>query len=443
MDTQTLFQQHIATVQDDWARALQHTLPGCDAILVHSGGSHNYFADDHAPPFKAWGHFLRWAPLDRPDQFVLFRPGQKPQLLALVPRDFWHDQTLVTENWWADRLDITCLENLSELAARLPAAATLAFLGENHALAAELGIPASQINHRQLLNWLDYDRAVKTPYEISRLRQANAHALQGHAAAEQRFRAGGDEYDIHHAYLAACRLLDQELPYSNIIALNEKAAILHYQNKRRYADRASQPPNQVLLIDAGCRAYGYCSDITRTWAAPDTHPVFHALLQGMQALQTSLVNSVMPGVSFADLHRQAHLAIGQLLVDCDICHGDAQTLVDSGTSTVFFPHGLGHLLGLQVHDVGGRLANRDGELAPPPPAWPGLRNTRTLDAGAVVTIEPGLYFIPALLETARNGAIASHINWPLTDALRPLGGIRIEDNVLATADGADNLTRNA
>lgn len=442
MDTQTLFQQHIAALQEGWSQALRHTLPGCDAVLVHSGGSHNYFADDHAPPFKAWGHFLRWAPLDRPDQFVLFRPGHKPRLLALVPRDFWHDQTLVTEDWWAGSLDVTFMENLSELAAHIPAVATLAFLGENRELAIELGIAAAHINPPHLLSWLDFNRAVKTDYEIARLRQANALALSGHAAAEQSFRAGGDEYDIHLAYLAACRVLDQELPYSNIIALNEKAAILHYQNKRRYADRASQPPNQVLLIDAGCRAYGYCSDITRTWAADDAHPVFHELLQGMQLLQHSLAGSVRPGVSFADLHRQAHHAIAQLLIDCDICHGDAQTLVDNGTSTVFFPHGLGHLLGLQVHDVGGRLANRDGELAPPPAAWPGLRNTRTLAAGTVVTIEPGLYFIPALLETARQSAPAKFINWSLTDALMPFGGIRIEDNVLATAQGADNLTRN-
>lgn len=443
MNTQSLFQQHIDVLQQDWRQALQNTVPGCDAILVHSGGSHNYFADDHAPPFKAWGHFLRWAPLDRPDQFVLFRPGHKPHLLAFVPSDFWHDQTLVTEDWWADSLDITFMENLSELAAQLPDITSLAFLGENQTLAKELGIPAPQINPPHLLSWLDFGRALKTDYEISRLREANAHALRGHTAAEQCFRNGGDEYDIHHAYLAACRVLDQELPYSNIIALNEKAAILHYQNKRRYANRASQPANQVLLIDAGCRAQGYCSDITRTWAADEAHPVFHDLLQGMQNVQETLVRSVQPGVSFADLHRQAHLAIAQLLITCDICHGDAETLVGNGTSTVFFPHGLGHLLGLQVHDVGGRLANRHGELAPPPEAWPGLRNTRTLETGAVVTIEPGLYFIPALLETARKSAMAKSINWSLTETLMPFGGIRIEDNVLATDHGADNLTRSA
>ncbi|WP_083264428.1 Xaa-Pro dipeptidase [Pseudohongiella acticola] len=443
MDTQTLFQQHIDALQQRWSDALHNTLPDCDAILVHSGGSHNYYADDHAPPFKAWGHFLRWLPLDRPDQFVLFTPGNKPRLLAWVPSDFWHDQTLNTESWWADSIDITVMENLSELAAQLPRGQTLAFLGENAGLAAELGIAADRINPAALLSWLDFDRAVKTDYEISRLREANVHALRGHAAAEQAFRAGGDEYDIHQAYLAACRVLDQELPYSNIIALNEKAAILHYQNKRRYADRASQPENQVLLIDAGCRAHGYCSDITRTWAAADAHPVFHDLLLGMQTLQEELVQRVKPGTSFVSLHRQAHVAIAQLLVDNDICHGNAETLVDNGTSTVFFPHGLGHLLGLQVHDVGGRLASRKGDIAAPPEAWPGLRNTRTLDAGAVVTIEPGLYFIPALLEKARGSSLGKSINWTLAEELMPFGGIRIEDNVLATSDGAVNLTRGA
>ncbi|MEX0739915.1 MAG: Xaa-Pro dipeptidase [Pseudohongiella sp.] len=442
MDTQTLFQQHITELQQGWNAALQNTQPGCDAILIHSGSSHNYFADDHAPPFKAWGHFLRWAPVDRPDQFVLLVPGHKPRLLALVPRDFWHDQSLETERWWADCLDITFMENLSELATHLPGVTTLVFLGENQKLAADLGIPAQQINPASLLSWLDYDRAVKTDYEIGRLRQANAHALLGHGAAEQTFRDGGDEYDIHHAYLAACQVLDQELPYSNIIALNEKAAILHYQNKRRYLNSAGKPPNNVLLIDAGCRAYGYCSDITRTWAAEDAHPVFHELLKRMQALQASLVDSVVPGVSFADLHRKAHLGVAQLLTDTSICYGNPGTLVDDGTSTLFFPHGLGHLLGLQVHDVGGRLANRSGDIAPPPEQWPGLRNTRTLDAGAVVTIEPGLYFIPALLEPARSTTAAKSINWTLVEELIPFGGIRIEDNVLTTDEGADNLTRN-
>lgn len=443
MDTQTLFKQHISELQQGWGEALQKTQPECDAVLIHSGSSHHYFADDHAPPFKAWGHFLRWAPVDRADQFVLFAPGRKPRLLALVPRDFWHDQSLPTERWWADCLNITFMEGLSELAAQLPDAATLVFLGENKELATDLGIPPKQTNPAPLMSWLDYDRAVKTDYEISRLRQANVHALRGHAAAEQTFRAGGDEYDIHHAYLAACRVLDQELPYSNIIALNEKAAILHYQNKRRYVDRTVKPANRVLLIDAGCRAQGYCSDISRTWAADNAHPVFHDLLNGMQTLQASLVHSVKPGVSFADLHRKAHLGVAQLLADTGICQGDADALVDNGTSTLFFPHGLGHLLGLQVHDVGGRLANREGDIAAPPAQWPGLRNTRTLDAGAVVTIEPGLYFIPALLEPARTSAAGQSINWPLADELIPFGGIRVEDNVLVTANGADNLTRNA
>lgn len=425
----------------DWTRAVEQTLPQCGAVLVHSGSAHVHYADDQAPPFKAWGHFLRWVPLDRPDQFVLFRPGQKPTVLAVVPNDFWHDQALATESWWTDCVELTVLASVEELADHLPASGELAFLGEGVAIAKNLGINPQQINPSALLAWLDYDRAVKSDYEIERIREANALALVGHDAAEMAFYNNADEYDIHLAYLTACRMLDAELPYSSIVGLNEKSAILHYQHKRRYASADEKPGNQVLLIDAGCRAYGYCSDITRTWAADDAHPVFKELLQGMKTLQEQLVQSAVPGLAFAELHRQAHLGVAELLVATDVCRGDAEALVESGVSTLFFPHGLGHLLGLQVHDVGGHQQNHAGDKVAPPANWPGLRTTRKLDEGMVLTIEPGLYIIPALLEPARAGAAGQAVNWSLTDALAPLGGIRIEDNICVRADGAENLTR--
>ena len=107
----------------------------------------------------------------------------------------------------------------------------------------------------------------------------------------------------------------------------------------------------------------------------------------------------------------------------------------------FFPHGIGHHLGIQVHDVAGKQSDPQGTPAPPPEEHPFLRNTRTIEPGHVLTIEPGLYFIPMLLRPLRAGEHAERLDWTLIDALTPLGGIRIEDNVLVTETGHRNLTR--
>ena len=116
--------------------------------------------------------------------------------------------------------------------------------------------------------------------------------------------------------------------------------------------------------------------------------------------------------------------------------------MEAGVTRAFLPHGLGHLLGLQVHDVAGLIDN-DGVPIPRPEGHPALRLTRVLEPGNVLTVEPGLYFIDTLLEKWRAGPDASMIDWDRVDALRPYGGIRIEDNVLVQDDGCDDLTRRA
>jgi Xaa-Pro dipeptidase len=109
--------------------------------------------------------------------------------------------------------------------------------------------------------------------------------------------------------------------------------------------------------------------------------------------------------------------------------------------SLFMPHGVGHLLGIQVHDAGGHLANEEGEVRQPPAEFPFLRNTRPMEQGMVFTVEPGLYFIPVLLNPERNSVTGKFLNWNLIDELLPLGGIRIEDNVLVEETKVINLTR--
>lgn len=288
-----------------------------------------------------------------------------------------------------------------------------------------------------LLQRLEQLRCRKSPYELACLREASRIGVAGHLAAERTFHQGAAEYDILLAFLAAVRQPEAELPYPPIIALNENAATLHYQ--RRQASAPTRPLS--LLIDAGAGCRGYGSDITRTWAAGPG--LFASLVDGMHALQQELCNAVAPGVDWRELHLQAHRLVARLLRDAGIIRLAPDDALASGVSAAFLPHGLGHLLGVQVHDVGGLRPAAGAEPIPRPPGHPALRLTRVLEPGMVVTVEPGLYFIDSLLAQLRSGPHAGEVNWPLVEGLAPCGGIRIEDNVVVTAFGHENLTRSA
>src|SRR5690606_30977339 len=159
--------------------------------------------------------------------------------------------------------------------------------------------------------------------------------------------------------------------------------------------------SRVLLLDAGCRSQGYCSDITRTSTRPHTPALFVALVEAVQTLQTDLLAPVAPGIPYPDIHAAAQRGRCRILLEHDICHGSLDTLIELNMGGLSMPHGVGHLLGIQVHDVGGKQIDVRGAFRPAPADHPALRTTRTLEEGQVVTIEPGLYFIPQLLEQER------------------------------------------
>ena len=433
---------HIAKLTRTYTDALQYVAnegPQPGAVLVHSGTENHYYGDDRGVAFQAYGHLLHWISVNRPNQFVYFRPGERPIYFQIVPSDFWYEQGIDIAPEWEETLTIVRLSSLDELSVQLKqhCVSDIAYIGGDDDIAASFGIDKSLINPKKLLAYLDFSRAVKTHYELEQLRAANRLALLGHAAAKVRFLEGGSEYEIHMAFLQATQNLEDECPYTNIVALNEKAAILHYQFKRKI----NEDKGRVLLIDAGCKVRAYGSDITRTSVSEDVHPEFRSLVTAMEALELALVDEVKPGKTYQSLHASTLTRIASVLVDHKICTGEAADLIELNIPQLFMPHGVGHLLGIQVHDVGGHQSDINGTILPPPENSPALRNTRTMEVDMVFTVEPGLYFIPLILEAERSSDRGKLINWNAVDELYPCGGIRIEDNIRVTSDGAENLTR--
>jgi Xaa-Pro dipeptidase len=434
------YAQHLESLQSRFSVALQAA--SLEAALVHSGLLLPAFRDDQSYPFRPQAWYSIWGPLPpAPECFVYVKPGSTPKLLICAPPDFWYAQASKPLGEWTRHFEILLVPSLTAARAALPQDLSgAALIGECDAQIAAWGLAAH--NPEKLLLALDFTRAVKTPYELSMLRRANRLGARGHIAAAAAFAGGASEYGIHQTFLSAVGLREQELPYNAIVAINEAGSVLHYQNLRR------EPPaaHHSLLIDAGAQWHGYASDITRTLIGDRSvggSREFAALIAAMDRAQQGLCAQVRAGLEWPSIHLAAHRAVATVLRESDLIDCNADEALASGLSGVFMPHGIGHLLGLQVHDVGGLQRSPGGGEITRPAGHPYLRLTRRLEAGFVVTMEPGLYFIDQLLSQARAEARGAHINWPRVEQLRRFGGIRIEDDLAVTASGCENLTRDA
>ena len=432
------FADHQQVLRHRWQEALDTC--GFDLAVIPAGTNRNYAFDDQAPPFRPNPHFAQFLPgLAAEGSELIVRPGEAPVLLFYQPADFWHLPPSHPE-WAAQHMQIEAVDSKAALEA-----ARDRYLTGSNAVAAISPAPSgealepAQHNPAALLHRLDFVRGTKTPFEIAAVQAATARAVAGHLAAAEAFRGGASEYHIYMAFLAATGNTGASLPYSSIVALNEHCGVLHYQ----HYDALPPDAHRSFLIDAGASALGYASDITRTLSGAAAPATFVDLVTALDQAQQALIAGIAPGVAYAELHGAMLERIAALLCDAGILQCGLEQALEQQLADPFMPHGLGHLIGLQTHDVGGHLANPEGELSPPDERFPALRLTRTMASGALFTIEPGIYFIPLLLEPLRSGPDSALFDWPLIDELLPCGGIRIEDNVLITEDGPRNLTREA
>ena len=430
----TLYAQHLAELEKNWVKVLSEH--GFESALITAGASPYYYGDDQHPPFHAYGHFLHWVPEPNCEHAAIwFKPGQKPLLFWYVPNDYWYLPSSAppfTESYFEvqqygdlDGLNLAIDKVVDN-------ADTTLFIGPSNQSEFASGRRNSAA---QAINQLDYARAFKSQFELECMQEATLKAAKGHLAAEQAFKSGCSEYEIHQQYLSASVQTEFGLPYPNIVGLNEHAATLHYQ----HYDVVKPDEHLSLLIDAGGKSNCYHADITRTYTT-QTNSQYGALIDALDDAQQAQVSDIKPGRSYLDMHLAMSLRIAEILHSFDLLRCSPESAFERKLTDTFFPHGLGHLLGLQTHDVGGLIVDDAGTSVEAHDRFNSLRLLRKIEPGMTFTVEPGIYFIPVLLEKIRG---ESDINWPEVNSLIPYGGIRIEDNVFVEDDGVSNLTRTA
>jgi Xaa-Pro aminopeptidase len=278
-------------------------------------------------------------------------------------------------------------------------------------------------------------RRPKDAVELERMRAAQRATRAAFAAVVPLMTDGVSEREAQIELEAeAFRHGAEAMAYDTIVGGGVNSAVLHFAPTARRFQRG-----ELVLIDAGAQYLGYASDITRTYPVGGLlDPLQRELHALVHAAERAAIERCGVGVEWRDVHLTAALVIAEGLVACGLLRGNRESLVESGAVWLFFPHGIGHLVGLGVRDAGGTPL-RDRRNDPKP--YPHLRIDLPLEPGMVVTVEPGIYFVPALLQDAdRRRQHHDEVAWDIVDGMLSFGGIRIEDNLRISENGVEILT---
>ena len=277
-------------------------------------------------------------------------------------------------------------------------------------------------------------RRAKDTVELARMRAAERATRAAFAVARQLLEDGVTERQVQIELEAeALRRGGDAMAYDTIIASGPNSAVLHCAPTAR-----RMRAGELVLIDAGAACAGYASDITRTYPVGGVlDPEQRELHSLVRASQLAAIERCTAGTEWREVHLTAARVIAEGLVAFGLLRGRPDALIEAGAAWLFFPHGIGHLLGLGVRDAAGPLRERRDQAAP----YPSLRIDLPLRSGMVVTVEPGVYFVPAILrDPERRQLHHDVVDWDRVDRMIGFGGIRLEENVLVTDGGHEVLT---
>jgi Xaa-Pro dipeptidase len=429
-----LYGDHIQQKLSRFRAILQAT--NFDQLIIGSGSEKIQFQDDMAYPFKANSYFREWVPLNYPDYFLCIDiVNKRPKLYIQCKQNIWHSAPKKIADTYAQHLEIIEFSSTEAVIKEFSKSADrIGLINETN----DFDLDAEGWNPCQVLSAIDFQRRSKTGYEHACVREANRLAVPAHLAAKDAFFAGASELEVASAYLQACYCAESEMPYAIIAGINENAAVLHHHQLN---NRAVRPYS--LLLDAGVQFNHYASDITRTYAH-ETGSDFSSMICAVDSSQQDIVNEAGIGKNPVDLHVQSQYAMANILKQFNILKVSAEEAVENKIINTFYPHGLSHHLGCNVHDKGSRLANAQGDQMPVSEKYPHLRASAPMVESQIHTVEPGLYFIPALLDKLEAGQNKGSVNWNQINYWKKYGGIRIEDNIILHAnDSIENVTRDA
>uniref|UniRef100_A0A0G4H838 Peptidase M24 domain-containing protein n=1 Tax=Chromera velia CCMP2878 TaxID=1169474 RepID=A0A0G4H838_9ALVE len=304
------------------------------------------------------------------------------------------------------------------------------------------GISKFELDDSALFPVLSESRVFKTPEEISFMRTANEVSSAGHRFVMELCKGGMWERQLEASFKGYCGMHGgaRHEAYDCICASGPNAAVLHYGHAGAPNDRRMQDGDMVLL-DMGCEYNGYATDITHTFPVSGKFTENQKVIyEGVLSASTTVKSQLRPGIQWLDMHRAAEREILKALKKAGVLNETAEMeeMIEADLGAVFMPHGLGHFLGLNVHDVGGY---NQGAKRNPRPGLKYCRTSRALQEGMVLTVEPGCYFVDFLLDKAlKDPKHSKFLNPEGVQKFRGFGGVRIEDNVLITADGHDCFT---
>ncbi|XP_055317249.1 xaa-Pro dipeptidase isoform X3 [Sitodiplosis mosellana] len=283
-------------------------------------------------------------------------------------------------------------------------------------------------------------RVIKSPAEIEVLRYVAKVSSDAHKVVMKTIKPGMKEYEceshfLHHAYaVGGCR----HASYTCICGSGRNGSILHYGHAAAPNDKVIND-GEIALFDMGANYFGYAADITCSYPVngkftDDQRFIYKAVLAACQAVH----NAAKPGVNWVAMHDLANRVLLTKLKEGGLLQGEVDDMMKVGINGIFQPHGLGHFLGLDVHDVGGYLEGHPER--PTLQGFTSLRFARDLKAGMYVTIEPGCYFIKHLLDEAfKNPEKSKFLVADKIKRFENFGGVRIEDDVLITETGCENF----